>query len=184
MPSRWERDGFPLLPDEEDRFHGAVDQSWMAVFAIAWYLHLAGDRVITIGARVHRPAGGNPADYGDAHDVTVTFRGSQNSRRYEVKWRVLAFTCCDDYPFPTIFVDRSAKADKSEPAGYYIVNKSMTHAAFIFTATKPQWLGPMTVFDKTKGYDVTVYACPKELAQFFDLREPPGADVAPVAKTG
>ena len=184
MPSRWEKEGFPLLADELERFRGAVDRSWIACFVVAEFVHSAGDRAIGIGPRVHRPAGGNPADYGDSHDVTITGRSSLSSRRYEVKWRELAFTCCADYPYPTVFVDRSAKADKNDPAGYYIVNQSLTHACFISIVTKPQWK-VTEVFDKKKGYPVVLYECPKELAWFCDLREPPGSDaVAQAAKTG
>jgi hypothetical protein len=80
-------------------------------------------------------------------------------------------TCADDYPYETIFVDRTTKIEDAPPDVYFNVNKAMTHAAVIGIDTREQWTGPNTVWDSVKRYRVTVMECPVELVKFVSLEE-------------
>ena len=156
---------------EHQRFLAAIPGSWKAVWVVGMYLHARGDRKILIGALKLRPQGEDVAEYGDSHDLEVQMdEGETQWWRVEIKGRELAFTCCDDYPYDTIFVDRVEKADATEPYGYFIVNRALTHAAIIKTSTKEHWI-KKTVKDtkKTREYPVFLYECPKGLAKFVQM---------------
>jgi hypothetical protein len=165
-----------MADSEEWRFRAAIVKSWRAVFAVAKHLHSTGGFTIRIGPLRIRPDDGKVIDYGDDHDLAVQTTGSIKLWPVEVKWREFDFTCCADFPYPTIFIDRKTKADKAEPFAYFVVNKAMTHAAIVKTSTKASWIAKQ-VSDTTKighrpdAYTYTIYECPKELAEFVVLRQ-------------
>lgn len=160
-----------MISAEEERFRAFVIASWDRVFKAARYFHSRGGLAVRIGPLMIRPENGRVEDYGDDHDLAIQSKGSDKWWRIEVKGRELNFTCADDYPFQTIFLDRSKKADVAEPHAYFILNKAMTHAAIIKTSTKAQWGEPRMIEDNTKlvAYAYPVYECPKHLAEFVVL---------------
>jgi len=85
-----------------------------------------------------RPDAATRRAYSDAGDVMVQIR-------LEHKWRHdLSFTCRDDYPYQTVFIDEvynfDQKAVYGPPLGYVIENAERTHAAFVYYAiTRPHW---------------------------------------------
>lgn len=154
---------------EETRFRTAIPKSWDAAWAVAAYIHGRGGFAVQVGAMVVRPTADERAAYGDAADILVKRHGTDEWKGIEVKWRELEFSSVQDYPFSTVFVDRCEKADKTLPAAYYMVNKSMTVAAMIAASTRLLWVGPKTYRDKVKGYPVTVYECPVSAVRFVML---------------
>lgn len=156
-------------PHEETRFRSEVGASWAAVWTIARHIHACGGCSIAVPPLQLRPSFGERSGYGDDADLLVkTATGVW--RRAEVKRRKISFTTANDYPYKTLFVDRSVKADKASPDVYFILNDAMTHAARIDASTKDRWLGPAKKFDRVKHYELTIYECPKVLARFFEIR--------------
>jgi hypothetical protein len=144
---------------EERRFRVEVDRSWEAVQAIAWHYRRLGYAVAIPEPRL-RPSFDERAGYGDDFDIAVGERW-----RFEVKWRGIDFTSKADFPYPTAFVDRAAKAAKTVHllAGYLTVNKQLTHAALIPAHTRSRWIDRI-VTDSVKGYRLHVLECPLDLA--------------------
>lgn len=151
--------------NEDARFRNAVDQSWDAVFAVARYIHRLGDWEVLIQPYRLRPSFERRDGYGDQSDLMAR---KHNSWRYvEVKWKhTLEFTSRDDFPYPTILLDRP---EKGHAHSYFTCNRALTHAAIVDFKTRDRWLGPTEYFDKTKGYRGYAYECPVELAKFVAL---------------
>jgi len=153
---------------EEHRFRKEVSRSWQAVWAVAQHIHSCGDWQIRVQPLRLRPDIEQRDGFGDAADLFIAKLGAQ-WMPVEVKWRDLDFTDGFDFPYPTIFIDRSRKSDAAHPAGYVMVNRDLTHAAQINWSTRQFWLGPNTYFDNVKGYEVTVYECPLDHVRFYNL---------------
>ena len=154
--------------NEESRFRSEVGKSWTAVWVVARHIHALGGCAVVVLPLQLRPSFDDREGFGDVADLLVKKSGGK-WKRAEVKGRKIPFTSAEDYPYATIFVDRSSKADATTPDVYFIVNDKLTYAARIDSATKDKWIGPKTYSDRTKGYDLTVYECPKDCARFFRL---------------
>lgn len=164
------------MPDmiEHARFTAAVARSWGAVWAVAHYIHSRGGCDVTVRAHAVRPDPNQACEgFGDADgDVIVIVRridGDNRRAAVEVKGREIDFTNAADFPFPTIIVDRAEKADRGAVYAYFTVNRAKTHAAIVYSHTRPSWIGPHPITDNSKGYDVTVYECPVADARFVSL---------------
>lgn len=78
----------------------------------------------------------------------------------EIKRRSLEFTCREDFPYPTIFIDIANNFDKKtpKPETYLIFCQDMSHAVFVdVRATRDQWT-KTTKWDR--GRNRTLYECP------------------------
>ena len=155
---------------EEQRFRAAVLKSWDPVWIVARYLHGLGNLWVRVPPLIIRPDFVSRAGYGDIADLEVCKIGGTKWTPVEVKGRTLVFDSRETYPYETIILDRSDKADKAEAYAYFILNASLSCAALIRGDTKPSWIGPKTYTDRSKGYDFTSYECPKALAEFITLR--------------
>jgi len=155
---------------EEKRFRATLTRSWQAAWKVAQYIHSQGNVTVQVAPLIIRPSRSQRTGYGDAADVLYSY-DSAKWLRCEVKWRQPEFTCADDYPYPTIFIDRVAKIEEAPPDIYFNVNKAMTHAAIIGIDTQEQWTGPNTYFDRIKRHPVTVMECPIELVRFVSLSD-------------
>lgn len=153
---------------EEERFRQAVPASMRAVNAMAEHLRVLGYEVRVNHVSV-RPHFDQRAGYGDTEDLLARLSPAELWDRFEIKGRTFEFTCYDDFPHPTIIVDRAEKADHSRADWYVNVSKSLRYAAAMSSETRAQW-SRRTVFDTVKGYEATVYECPKALAIFLKLR--------------
>lgn len=151
-----------VSPDEDARFREAVDRSWEAARAFGDHMLRKGYG-ITLNPPRMRPCFEQRPGYGDEFDLAVV-------TRYEVKGRNIDFTSAEDFPFPTIFVDRKDKADRNAGVvhAYVTLNKAQTHAAVIKASTRLMWRATEK-FDATKGHNLTLYECPKEHASFITL---------------
>jgi hypothetical protein len=169
----------PARIAEEQRFRRDVPASWEAVHAAERYLHSLGGLWTLVRPSVMREDFNKRNGFGDDCDLFVCKRDPRRfSHRWwpvEVKGRGLDFTCADDYPYDTIFVDRSAKVDLFEPYAYFILNSTLSCAALIKSSTKGKWIGPKTYPDRPKGYPVCVYECPKDVAEFVSLKRLPAS---------
>lgn len=157
--------------DENSRFCSTTDASWDAVWAVARFLHNKRDREIWIEAKRNRPDFEHRNGYGDKCDMYMRFVGTERWHKYEIKGRDLIFDAPENYPFPTIFIDRRRKIDDSIADGYFIVNQALTHFAYIDKKTRPYWLGPHEYMDSKKGYPFWVYEAPVAVGLFYPLLE-------------
>lgn len=155
---------------EEARFRSAVEKSWEAAWAVARYLHAKGERFVQVAPLSIRPTFKERSAYGDDADVLVRMSNNERWSHIEVKWRNLSFTGAKDYPYPTIFIDRSSKVDKANADAYYIVSQDLRYAALITKASRARWLNPKIYFDRVKKYHFTAYECPVDVAQFVSLQ--------------
>jgi hypothetical protein len=152
--------------DEETRFREAVVRQWAAVFRVAQYLHAKGNCLVQINPLRIRPSFEQRNGYGDDADILLKMVDKERWWKIEVKWKQLEFI--DQYPFPTVFLDRIDKSDSAQPDGYYIVNKPMTHAVSVMARTRSSW-SPVTTMDTKKGYEFSCYQCPVELTKIVVL---------------
>lgn len=153
---------------EENRFRSAVATSWNAVFAFAKFCHSKRSFDVWIPAPRMRVDFEHRNGFGDMADLWVRKPGDQKWVAVEVKCRELTFTCADDYPYPTVFVDRKEKADKARPYAYICLNKAMTHAAVIYGDSRSRWISSER-HDRVKQYPLSVYECPLADVTFVQI---------------
>ena len=155
-----------ITPEEDERFKTAVKTSRNEVRAVEAYFRGRGYKTELAPERI-RQNFEDRAEYGDDADLFVTV-GSGKRVGIEVKGRTLNFTSVADFPYPTLFVDRVAKVERST-VGYYIsVNEGHTHMAVIVASTKDQWV-KREQYDSVKKHKLFVYECPKHLVKFVQL---------------
>lgn len=158
---------------EEQRFRAAVQKSWKAAFRVAEVIHSKGDYSVFIEPLRIRKSQTERNGFGDTADVKICKFHSNDPKLIEVKWKDLDFTCAEDYPYDTVFLDRGCKADAVAPYCYFVCNKALTVAAVAYwKATREHWIGPNKYFDSRKGYEFSTYECPKHLVKFESLVVP------------
>lgn len=152
-----------ISAEEDARFKVAVQNSRREVLVVERHLRAKGYLTELAPQRI-RDDFAERAAYGDDADLFIlTDKGRIG---VEVKGRTLAFTSADDFPYPTLFVDRVSKVEKSTVQFYVSLNKSHTYMAVILASTKASWVKRDT-FDHVKKHELTVYECPKELIRFY-----------------
>jgi hypothetical protein len=162
----------PLIerPEQDAQFVARLKKSSGPVFAAARYLHALGDLEIYIGPQRIRPSFADREDYRDDGDMRVRKVGRERWMKVEAKGRTFSFTCAEDFPHPTFYMERPNRIARNGVAyAYFVVNQELTHAAVIYGATSPQWIGPTSFFDRSVGYQCQTMECPVELAKFVSL---------------
>lgn len=134
--------------------------SFGAVFVVGAYLKRLGFNV-TVPVPEIRPDVSERMKYMDEGDLLV-------SMPVQIKERSISFTCQDDYPYDTIFIDEQYKV-KKDTFMYVIVSSDNAHAAIIKRGTRAKWV-TQTIYDQKQGRECTNRCCPKELAVFVKLR--------------
>ena len=133
--------------------------SFGAVFVVGAYMKRLGFN-ITVPVPDIRPNEQERMKYMDEGDLLVTMP-------VQVKERSIDFTCCDDYPYETIFIDEAYKI-KKDTFMYVVVAKSKKYAAIIRRETMPRWVDE-SVYDKYQKRTCNNKACPKSLAIFVAI---------------
>jgi hypothetical protein len=154
--------------DEEQRFRAAVPASMVAVNAFADYLRRRRWTEVEVSAVTVRPRLEERGGYGDREDVRgVSPNGAR--RRFEIKGRTIVFTCRDDFPFPTVWVESVSK--RNEWADWYVtVSKDLQYAALTEGAHHDQWkVETVRLFGYGGYFHKPLYACPVELMQFIKI---------------
>lgn len=110
-----------------------------------------------------RPDASTRRAYSDTGDLMIQFR-------VEHKWRPdLSFTCREDYPFKTVFIDEvynfDQKAVNGPPLVYVIENAERTRAAVVAGYTKPYWKIERR-FDSKQQRQCEWYAVDKSRVRF------------------
>lgn len=145
----------------------AFIKDWHNSYAAVWQV---GRKLAELGLPVSlpvsklRPTSEERRQYMDSGDLEVTMR-------VEVKHRDISFTCADDYPYPTLYVDEEYKLPAQRRVsllGYAIVNKEGTHCAFIGRASQKYWQVENRN-DKAQQRVCAFVTVPKEHVEFFKL---------------
>ena len=135
-------------------------ESQQYVWQAAQWLSQKGYNVTVRKTNV-RPSAEQMREYADSGDIEII-------QRVEVKRRKLAFTCREDYPYKTVFVDVAHTFDNAicKPYAYIVINESATHCLIVKGETSKQWI-KSTKLDRAKNRERMFYECPLELCQFF-----------------
>lgn len=102
-------------------------------------------------------------DYADRPDVVA------NGKVLEIKSRRLSFTCPEDYPFDSIFVDTQKSWDQKEGKPFAIVVISQETKGIVVLSNKQsdQWKTE-TKFDRVRKIRETWYTADKSLCHSFE----------------
>jgi len=114
-----------------------------------------------------RPSIEQRKEYSDGGDIEVRFR-VEVKRRHNID-----FSSRDDYPFPTIHLDKSKRVDqlgKHTLFAYVVLNDKGNCMAVCGRETMKHWVKENR-YDSIAGCQDEVYACPKDQAKFFRINE-------------
>jgi hypothetical protein len=152
-------------------------ESYTAVRKVASWLVRQGFPNVKILPPMLRPEVSERAKYSDHGDIEFT-------RQVEVKHRIgrychkehqsgckLNFTCMEDFPFATIFVDDVNNVDErmGNVWSWIVVNCPETHIAVLQVKYHDRWMKKPDVWDERSQKFSTMYECPLDLAVFFEL---------------
>ena len=142
------------------------NKSHIYVWAVGQWLRGRGYDV-SIKPSVLRPDAASRHKFFDDGDLAIT-------QRIEVKHRPsLTFTCAQDYPYPTVFLDETYKIDRHPPQSlfaYIILNAEGSACCVILSGTRSHWVKE-TIFDKVQNRECENYACPVDRCKFFPLTQ-------------
>jgi hypothetical protein len=114
-----------------------------------------------------RPDASVRSQYADAGDLMV-----QGRVEHKVRGN-LHFTCKEDYPYQTVFIDEAYKVDaKAETPvlAYVIENATRTVAAVVYGWTREHWVIE-EVFDRKQNRTCRNYAAPLRYVRFCPPQE-------------
>tara|TARA_R110000796_G_scaffold252537_2_gene387457 strand:+ start:4130 stop:4591 length:462 start_codon:yes stop_codon:yes gene_type:complete len=116
-----------------DQFAKDLEASRSAVLSVAGYLQGIG-RLVTLPQHYLTPTEGERFDYQDSCDLFV-------GTPHQVKHSSRDFCSVEDFGFQMVTVDEWYKIERqlSPPAGYWIVNASLTGGIFVPWKTKKHW---------------------------------------------
>lgn len=142
-------------PERDDPgFEGDLRESEDAVLFAAKLLRHRGHPV-SIAAFEVRGDVEDRYDYQDEADLWA-------SRPIEVKHRDLDFTCAQDYPYPSVFIDEKYKFN-ADAWFYLILNEDLTHFVFAEVQDRPLW---REIERKSQGTTRTWLSAPTNTVDF------------------
>lgn len=148
---------------DDPTFIADLRESVKAVEVVAQWLNAKGYSVV-IRPTFERPSPAQMGEYADEGDLEVL-------QRVEVKRRLtLTFTGKDDFPYESLIVDACHCFDRARPKpyAYVILNREMTVALVVRTATREAWTRTRK-HDRQKGRDREFYECPLDLVTVENL---------------
>lgn len=157
---------FKVSEEDDARFEREYGSSNVAVDAVARHLIACGNEVRILAAPEFVPRDRYRDRCGDL--LARRLAGWGSFKPVEVKWRTFSFTCCDDFPFPTIIIDRVKGTGLASL--YVSVDVTLTFGAFVPANTQVHWLIE-SVPDFKRGYGPNPQRlCPVQFARFVRLR--------------
>tara|TARA_R110000744_G_scaffold83144_1_gene163264 strand:- start:58 stop:525 length:468 start_codon:yes stop_codon:yes gene_type:complete len=142
-----------------------LDASRGAVLCVASFLQLKG-RDVTLPAHRVTPSESERYDFQDSGDLMV-------AQRHQVKHSSRCFESVDDFGFGMITVDEEYKIEKqtyAPPAGYWIINKTLTGGIWIPWSTKSNWDIHQSKDHAQGGRLCSYVRCPKALCKYFSFK--------------
>ena len=156
----------PAPPPPEDRsWRGRVRKSWKITKRLADHFLAQGYGVILKRPRI-APSFEEREGYGDEYDLQLV-------TNYEVKGRTFNFTCREDCPEQTLFLDRVEKADKNKDVVHFYatVSDNKEYCAILdANATRHLWT-KRRVWDNKAQHWVWTYECDIEYWTFGPMEE-------------
>lgn len=157
---------------DEQQFRTEMERARESQERVAAWLRGEGYSAEVIPAEI-RPDYASRHAYSDNGDVLVWKPGSDKRHKVNVKRRHYAFTCADDYPFPSIYIEDTRLLDDAVVM-HVMTNEVMTHAAVIMRSTQVHWTHELTTHRQghPNNDPHSVTACPTHLARFVVLPDP------------
>ena len=152
------------------KFLKHLTASTPAVSVVAKHLNNKGFHV-EIPAIQKAPTQDQWKGYADDGDIYATLNG--NKYRIEVKGSSRDFVCAEDWPYPVFFICAKHSFDFADPKPdfFFIVNKSLTHAAFLMGRDSHQWETQTMVDKRYDNYEQVVYTCkPEQVWKWGELK--------------
>jgi len=152
------------------KFLEHLTASTPAVSVVAKHLNNCGFHV-EIPAIRKAPEHDDWKDYADEGDISAVLDGVKY--RVEVKGSSRNFTCAEDWPYPVFFICAKHAYDNASPKPdvFYIVNKSLTHAAVIGTMYRIGWRTQTMADKRYDNYEQEVYTCkPEQVWKWLELK--------------
>ena len=105
----------------------------------------------------------------DDYDVMVKPTDGSKWREVEVKGNGKFFTCVDDFPYESVFVETVKRREKRErPPEYYVITSYKTGESIcIHKSTEEHWASIRTKDTQKNLYD-NFLVCPKEYVVSWD----------------
>ena len=143
-------------------FLADLRESRTAVGVVADWLVGRGHPVL-VHPTFERPTAAQWQDYSDDGDLGIV-------HRVEVKCRTFPFTCQEDYPHSTVFVDNARRFDAKRPTpfAYVLVSKGLDAAAIVLCNTKRHWTRK-PIYARNGHRNMEVYECPFEHVCFVRI---------------
>ena len=151
--------------NDDSEFLKRLSESTTGVMRVASYLAKRSYNVRITPMPIWPTKAERQANWQDGGDIEIV-------KRVEVKHRGISFTCSDDYPFETVFIDEVYKVDKalSQIEFWVVLNDLMTHVAIIRPSTRRHWV----VEEKRDPFRDRIcqwYSCPVHLVSFRSFHE-------------
>jgi hypothetical protein len=143
-------------------FLADLRESRTAVGVVADWLVGRGHPVI-VHPTFERPTAAQWRDYTDDGDLDIV-------HRVEVKRRTFPFTCREDYPYPTVFVDNARRFDAKRPTpfAYVLVSEALDAVAIVLCHTRSHWTRSKQ-YARNGHRHMEVYECPFEHVTFVRI---------------
>ena len=153
----------------DKQFIKDLKQSDDDVWLVARWLCQLFKRHVMVAPLKIRPDVSQRHQFRDNGDLFLV-EDNGNLARIEVKWRSIDFTCREDFPFPSLMVGPVDHIDHMFPIAYahIMLNATRTVACVIRGKTEKHWTNDR-IYDSRYGRHSTVYQCPIEHCEFYDL---------------
>jgi hypothetical protein len=140
-----------------------LEASRKAVLSVASFLQGKG-RDVTLPAHHVTPSEEERYDYQDSGDLLV-------AQKHQVKHSTREFDSLEGFGFSMITVDEEYKIEKQicPPAGYWIINKSMTGGIWIAWTTKKHWDVYKSKDKIQGGRECSFVRCPSKLCKYVSF---------------
>jgi hypothetical protein len=142
-----------------------IEKSKSGVHRVAAWLNEKGYTVVVPPVVAVQCSYEDRMNYVDNGDLFI-------QQRIEVKARSIDFTCAEDYPFKDgmyVCAKHSYDNARPKPHSYIYLNRAMTHAAIIKSATYKHWEIKMVKDSRYKDFVQPTYSCPLSMVQFTKI---------------
>jgi hypothetical protein len=143
-------------------FVEALQASKCAVRRMAQHLADKHGCPVTVMPVYVRPDVSQRLEYADNGDIYLGMRA-------EVRHLALDFTCSNDFPYDVVICCdvEIYKRARPKPMMFYVVNRMLTHYAYISGTTKTHWV--IRAIANRRNSVCDAYLCPKHLVTFHVL---------------
>lgn len=158
-----------MTTEQHQKFLNRLTKSADAVFAVAKYLHMRGNKVEISGMR-KAPTAGEHMNYVDDGDLYI-IDGDKRSR-VEVKGISKNFSGMKDFPYQHLMISSEKRVNNVwEKVDYWVIlSQDMRCAAMVLGKTKPLWEVISIKASNTGNWERN-YVSPLSLVKWIKIKE-------------